>query len=479
MSVAALRRLESEFGALRSHADGAIDLEELRRQRANDPVGFNRDVLRGDPRPWQCEIAEAVLKHPRVAVRSCNGAGKDWTAARLAVWAASMGWLVLITGPTERQVKTVVMGEAFRAWSVAKLPGEFYELAWRLDRSDTSGILAFTSNDISKLTGLHAPKLLAIITEAQGVPSHVFEAMHANLTGDVSRLLIVGNPLSPSGAFFEACRSPNWHHIHIGAAEAIPGKLPGGITEQFVETMAGEYGVGSGIYRARVLGEFPEESDEALCRRAWVEAAFERQLELDTSSPVVLALDVARFGPDRNCLAIRQGSVVREFVEWGNTDLMQTVDRLRTEAHRFGVRPGRVAANGFGAHPSRGLVVVDSIGMGGGVLDRLRELGYETRSFVGGERSRRNGFFNSRALAYWIVREELEAERLALPPNDKLADELCAIRWRESPSGKGVMLERKEVLAERLGRSPDTADALSMVLWARAPEYVRPLHYSS
>jgi len=467
-----LRRLEADVGALVARHDRRVDLGALRRRYADDPVGFIRTVCRETPWAKQVEIAEAVRDHGRVVVRSCNGAGKDWLAGRLAVWAAAMGWFVIITGPTERQVKVVVMGEAYRAWARARLPGEFYELAWRLDRAGHAGILAFTSSDVSKLTGLHAPKVMAIITEAQGVEPFCFEAMHANLTGDPSRLLVVGNPLVAAGRFFEACRAPHWTSVQIGAAEAIPAAIPGGITARFADTIAQEFGSGSGVFRARVRGEFPEEDSDGLVRRSWLEAAAERFAAappVGTEEPVI-GVDVARFGAAATAAAVRRGPRLVELAVWQRCDLMETVGKVRLLAERWGVRPREAptSENGYLALTARGTIVVDEVGVGAGVCDRLAEAGYWTSGFnagrtpASGERAR---FLNERAASFWTLRALLEGGEIALPPDLKLWDELTATRWKVNSAGK-VALEPKDDLAQRLGRSPDRADAVAMAFGA-------------
>ena len=73
---------------------------------------------------------------------------------------------------------------------------------------------------------------------------------------------------------------------------------------------------------------------------------------------------------------------------------------------------------------------------------------------------------NRRAEVFWNVRRLLEEGKVAMPRDAKLWDELCATRW--SPNSKGqVALEAKDDLKDRLGRSPDRADAVSMALDAR------------
>ena len=224
MSIGILRRLETEIGELVERHDTARDLSDFARYH-DDPVAFIRDVLKGDPWSAQIAIAESVRNDSLVVVRSCNAAGKDWIAAHLALWwVYSRRGLVLLTGPTERQVREIVMSEVGRAFSAAEdLPGELFQMALRLGRDEQAGILAFTSSDANKLTGFHAPRLMICITEAQGVEPFAFEAALACATGAENRILAVGNPLAPSGRFFEMSRSNNWTSHAISAFDCPNG----------------------------------------------------------------------------------------------------------------------------------------------------------------------------------------------------------------------------------------------------------------
>jgi phage terminase large subunit len=280
-----LRALRAEVGELVASHGRARSLDAFAKY-ADDPCGFILEELHADSEMFwsrQREIAGMVRDRWYVVVRSCNGLGKDWLAARLALW-----WVycrrgyVLITGPTERQVKHVVMGQVRRAFNAAAdLPGNLYELALRLDGVEEMGILAFTSTDASKLTGFHAPRLMVLITEAQGIEPLVWEGAFANVTGGESRIVAVGKPLQPEGKFYEVSRSPTWAAVKIAATEhpnVVQERevVPGAVTQDFINLMAQEYGVGSGVYQSRVMGEFPENSDEALRQRSWITAANER-----------------------------------------------------------------------------------------------------------------------------------------------------------------------------------------------------------
>ena len=82
-------------------------------------------------------------------------------------------------------------------------------------------------------------------------------------------------------------------------------------------------------------------------------------------------------------------------------------------------------------------------------------------------------FLNVRAAAYWAMREALDPSNgstVALPPDPELRAELCAARWERS--GRRIKLEDKAQIKERLGRSPDKADAAVQAFW---PHAVMPL----
>jgi phage terminase large subunit len=454
-------RLRSDFGALIQRNESRRSVEDFRRYR-DDPVGFLRDVLKSDPWEAQCKIALDVRDHPRVVVRSCNSLGKDWLAARLALWGAyARGSMVIVTGPTSRQVQQIVFGEIRRAFhSALELPGELYELELRIDRTGHTGIMGMTSTDASRLTGYHAPNMLVIMTEAQAVEPFGWEAMLACATSEDSRVLAVGNPLNMSGQFYRVCKSANWKQWRLSAFDHPNLKesrevIPGAVTQQWVETIQAEYGEGSGVYRARVLGDFPEDDDNTLCKRSWLEAANERwtagALTLDAvRHPVVLALDPARLGPDSTVLAVRRGPVLEELVIWSKKETMQTVGQVQIEMERRRLT--------FSTE-----TIVDEVGIGSGVADRLRELRVRVTHFNGGARaSKPDKFINRRAESFWILRRKLEEGTIALPPDEKLTDELCSMMWKTSSTGK-IKIEPKDLLRERLGRSPDRADAVAMV----------------
>jgi hypothetical protein len=172
-----------------------------------------------------------------------------------------------------------------------------------------------------------------------------------------------------------------------------------------------------------------------------------------------LALDPARKGPDSSVLAVRYGDVLEELIVWNKARTTESADRVVLEMKRLGV-------------PLTHRVTVDEPGVGGGVVDALHRMGVCVREYNGGSTpstpKAQEKFRNRRAETYWALRARLERGAIALPPDDKLADELLAMDWTEGPDGR-VQIGSKDELRARIGRSPDRADAVAMVFGCRGP----------
>lgn len=248
-----------------------------------------------------------------------------------------------------------------------------------------------------------------------------------------------------------------------------------------------------GAVQSRVLGQFPSESEYGLINREWLEAAaerFESGVFADEAAAAIpmIAVDPARYGPDLTACAVRRGPVLTEIITWAKLDTMETADRVAIEAERVGIHPG-VMTMGLEGRTAwvmrpRGKIIVDEVGVGAGTMDALkkarwvtpeRELKWRVVGFSGGRKASRK-FFNERAAAFWRLHELLEQGKIAMAWDEKLADELMDIRWSLSGEQR-IQIEGKDQLKSRLGRSPDRADAVSMVFGA--PSMRIGVHYGA
>jgi hypothetical protein len=123
-----------------------------------------------------------------------------------------------------------------------------------------------------------------------------------------------------------------------------------------------------------VLGEFPDISDDSLILPKWIEAAQKRTIK--RNGRPVLAWDIARYGEDESVGMRREGGWVRVYRAHHKADTMTTTGHI-VKAHR-----DIHAEKGLNDFPTH---VVDVVGVGAGVYDRLVELSIPVVPYNGGE----------------------------------------------------------------------------------------------
>jgi hypothetical protein len=143
---------------------------------------------------------------------------------------------------------------------------------------------------------------------------------------------------------------------------------------------------------------------------------------------------------------------VIEIKSWGGLDLMQTVGVIVNESKM----------------DSPEEICVDTIGLGGGVADRLREQGYNVRDVNVSESTAMNPNAHRLRDELWMAVKDWLATRAAkLPKDDQLRHELVAPRYTFMSNGK-LLVESKDSMRKRRMRSPDLADALCLTFAGNA-----------
>lgn len=427
----------------------------LRQAIANDPVRWCQHALGFDAWSRQQEIIESVFQHPRTAVRSCHGSGKTATAARtaLAFLAAYPRSRVITTAPTFTQVRDLLWPEIHTA--VHKAPEGFYPSPdqTRLTIEQDWYMVGISTDRPERFQGHHAENILLIVDEASGVDEAIYEAAEGFMTAEGARILLLGNPTRTSGQFYRAFHSERalWNTIHISAfdtpnftGEDVPEHVSRNmVSPAWVEDKRQLWGEDSPMWQVRVLGEFPSLADDQIISLAAIEEAQARSA--DPSDPIVVACDVARYGSDETVIVIRQGNHARIHAAYTGKSLMQTA--------------GKIIDTVRGLNASC-RVVVDDAGLGGGVTDRLREVGMTVEAFNGGSPAHQPDLYpNRRSEAWFVFAEHLPS--LDLDADPQLAADLVAPRYALDSHGRRVV-EPKDTTKKRLGRSPDRADAILM-----------------
>ena len=436
----------------------ANPLEEFVLRYKDDPVLFVKEVLGATPYDYQAEFLDALASGERkMSVRSGHGTGKSTTSSWAMLWYVLLRFpnKVVVTAPTSGQLFDALFAELKR-W-INELPPQLQVLLTvKSDRVELSAAPAeaFISARTSRaetpeaLAGVHSQNVLLVVDEASGVPEKVFEAAAGSMSGHSATTILLSNPTRSSGTFFESQTrlADTWWTRRWSCVESPL------VSEEFVDEMRARYGEDSNAFRIRVLGEFPMADDDTIIPFHLADSAIKRDIEVTPDTKPIWGLDVARFGADKTALCKRYGNVVTEITSWQGLDLMQTVGRVMAEYE--GLSPSM--------RPSE--ILVDSIGVGGGVVDRLRELGAPVRGInVGESPAMGNTYMNLRAELWFKTKGWLEDRSCKIPNDDQLLAELTSIRYAFTPGGK-MKAESKDDMRKRGLKSPDLADALCLTM---------------
>lgn len=350
-----------------------------------------------------------------------------------------------VTAPSSSQLKDAFMTE-LRKWvdkSVPFIKDAINILSMRLELKDSNNFLSARTADDRKpdaLQGFHADNMMFIIDECFGVSNAVYEVAMGSLTSQNSRCLLIGNPTDPSGFPAKCCESERWESITLSCLDS---KL---VSREYIEDMGQEYGVDSDVYKVRVLGEFPSAASDQFISNQIVDIAQSRKIHLSQYdfAPIVIGVDVSYFGDDRSVIFLRQGLTSTLLYQGYNIDT-QTLAGLVAQ---------------YEIDKRAEVVFVDMIGVGAGVIDRLKRIGRNPIGVNFNGTAIKTIYKNKRAECWGDMKDWL-IEGGSIPINDDLKKDLISPHYFYNPLGK-IQLERKEDMKKRRIRSPDLADALAL-----------------
>lgn len=446
-----------------------------------DPVRFTRGLLGVSPWSVQESILRSVATHPRTAVRACHASGKTFIAAAAVLWWITR-WndgIVITTAPTWTQVERVLWSEIRQLVRSSRLAYP-EPLLTALHLAPNRFAIGLSTDQGVRFQGFHSGRVLVVIDEAPGVAPAIWEAIEGIRAGGDVRVLALGNPTVASGPFYDAfTRGRAGWSTHTISAFDTPNlaglslddllKLPDAAldhnvrpyltTRRWVFEKYHEWGEQSPLWQARVLGQFPDQTEDALISLAWLEAARARTRtspgvegrDAAASGDVVIGIDVAGPGEDETAVCVREDD--RILALWTS------------------VRPdprGEVAAFLAGA-PWRDritLINVDAIGIGYYFARHLRDLGYPVREINVSEAPvDRERYSNLKAELYWGLRMRFERGDVAGLTDETTIAQLASIRYEHNARGQ-IVIESKEQLRKRGARSPDRAEAMMLAFAA-------------
>jgi hypothetical protein len=421
----------------------------------NDPARFVIEILEQTPDPWQVELMEESQKSRLLAIKSGHGTGKSTCCAWLMLHHMLCFYpqKTVCTAPTAAQLFDALFAELKS--QLLRLPPALQQLfevfSERITlKSDPSG--SFCSARTSRkeqpeaLQGIHSNRILMIVDEASSIDNAVFEAAGGSLSGNAT-LILVGNPTRNEGYFYDAFTklSHRWWTRTVSCEDSPRVK------KEYIEEMEERYGRDSATFAIRVLGNFAETTEDTIISNSLVEAAVSRDVDLSETAPIVWGLDIARFGSDKSALCKRQGNhVIEPIKSWAKLDTMALTGAVHAE-YMKAQQEGKVPVE----------ILCDSIGVGAGACDRMRELNMPAIDVNTGESASVTGQYkNLRAELWHQAKEWFEQLNCRIPRDERLMFELCSPRYTYESTGK-IRMETKAEMKKRIGHkgSPDFADS--------------------
>lgn len=439
----------------------------------HDPLGYARDAFlwgRGEladyagPRKWQGEGLEVIGRHLRnpdtrhkplrMAVASGHGIGKSAFISMVLSWAMDTcdDCRVVVTANTENQLRTKTWPEVSK-WKRLALTHEWWampamsiyskdaghEKSWRADATPWS------ENNTEAFAGLHnkGKRIILVFDEASKIADKVWEVAEGALTDEGTEIiwLAFGNPTQNTGRFRECFGK----YKHLWVTRHIDSRDVEGTNKEYLNELVRTYGEDSDIVKVRVRGLFPSQSVSQFIATHVVEGAQQREAYKDPGAPLIMGVDIARFGDDQSVIRMRKGrDGTFPPIKWRGKDTHFSANRVAEQIKLF--KPDKI--------------FIDGGGVGAGVVDMLRARHYAIEEVnFGAAAYESQKYANKRAEMWGELRDWLPTG--AIDPDNELRDDLIGPEYTFDKDGR-ILLEKKDDMKKRGLASPDDGDALAL-----------------
>lgn len=408
------------------------------------------------PDEWQTDILREIGEKAKtakdaiqIAVASGHGIGKTALIAWIIIWFLSTRPTpqAVVTSNTKTQLDTKTWRELAK-WHKLAINSHWFQ--WTATKfymkSDPetwfASAIPWSKEHADAFAGTHEEYVLVIYDEASQIVDVIWEVSEGAMTTPGAIWIAFGNPTQNTGRFKE-CFGRFRHRWITRQIDSRTAKMA---NRAQIDKWIEDYGEDSDFVRVRVKGEFPRASSMQFISEEIVQEAINRVLEVDAYefAPIVMGVDVARFGDDQTVMVIRRGLKLLHIERHRELDLMTTSAMVARLEDKWGVN----------------VTFVDAVGIGAGVVDRLNQLG--RRGIIGvvsGSRATNQKYFNLRAEMWGNMREWLE--QADIKDDKELKTDLTAPEYGFA-TGDKLQLEKKEDIKGRGLASPDSGDALAL-----------------
>ena len=434
----------------------------------SDPVAFVREVCKDEPDPWQLDALRALPMRKKLALKACKGPGKTRYLAWVIWWWLATRWHsnVVAMSITGDNLRDNLWAELARVQEQSEFLTKYFEHKgekiearahpktwWCSARSFPQN--ADKSQQANTIAGMHGIHPLIVCDEVGDYPDGVVVASEGIFANDVeAKLVIAGNPTKTEGPLYRVCTRDryDWWVKEITGDPDDPNRATR-ISMEWARKMIKDWGRDNPWVMVNVFGQFPPQQSNKLLGPDDVNTAMERVLveQEFSQDPIVFGLDVARFGDNESVLFRRQGRMAFTPRMWRELDLMSLSDQVMQEVV---------------LHQPQA-IFVDATGVGGGVVDRLRQLGASVVPVDFGGAPMDTRFADRRSEMWWLMADWVKKGGM-LPQDSQLRNELLTPNFDFTSSGKitKFKLEGKKELRKRGVESPDRADGLALTFAA-------------
>jgi hypothetical protein len=425
-----------------------------------------------EPYAWQIEYLEELgdaLRAGRpalMATTSGHGTGKSALNGMETWWGFSTRESTrgVITANTENQLRTktwVEMAKWHRLFIARHLfkytatalfsVDEERAREWRMD------IVPWSERNTEAFAGLHnaGGRIIILFDEASAIPDIIWETTEGALTDADTEIFwsVKGNPTRNQGRFRDCF--PGGRFAHRWSSREIDSRTVPGTNKEQLAAWESDYGLDSDFFRIRVLGKFPKNDERSFISFEVAKAAAARQLYEAESGPVILGVDVGRFGDDPSVIYPRQGIDARSRPPelYQGLSTMQLADRIAAAFYRY----------------EAAQIFIDSGGVGGGVVDRCLQIGLPAIGIdfgAGADNTNTEDplvkYGNKRAEIWGALRAALPRLCIVSQVRDiDLVTELTSPTY-DFNIRERIVLESKKDMKRRGVQSPNVADALAL-----------------
>lgn len=430
------------------------------------------------PRSWQLDELNAISAHiqdnrnrmargedPEMynsATVSGRGPGKSALVSWLTEWMQDqqLGSTTIVTANTEAQLRSRTWAEIgkwqtlsinahwFERSATTRKPAEWFEqLLTKQLKIDTGYYYAqaqlWSEENPDAFAGVHNHNgVMLIFDEASGIPAPIWDVSEGFFTEPILHRywFAFSNGRRNTGTFFECFHKnrAHWRRQHIDSRDVE------GTDKTVLQKIIDKYGEDSDQARVEVKGMFPNQGDRQFIGRGAIRSAVERELVTDDYAPLILGVDVARFGDDHSVLRWRQGRDAR------------SIPPVRVKGYDNMALANLIAHWADKTKPDA--ICIDA-GNGTGVIDRLRAMGYKVHEVWFGAKSPDPEWANMRIYMWAQIREWLGGG--CIDDNVELQDDLAGPEYKFMGTSDKQYLESKEEMKKRGLASPDEGDALA------------------